>query len=152
MYLVLCKPKIHYCSNNYPQLVRIVTWLYPSVQINNQLDAAISPVSLLDIYLQLNVFRAFSGASSGAQQMQWQPLALPSERGDWSAVGRCRAGWPDNDQQHCYHHAPKVKPEAATAFVYIHIKIVFIYIHIKFVYIYIKIMFIIYVYILYIFI
>jgi hypothetical protein len=22
---------------------------------------------------------------------------------------------PDNDQQHCYHHAPKVKPEAATA-------------------------------------
>jgi len=24
---------------------------------------------------------------------------------------------PDNDQQHCYHHAPKVKPEAATAVV-----------------------------------
>jgi hypothetical protein len=22
---------------------------------------------------------------------------------------------PDHDQQHCYHHAPKVKPEAATA-------------------------------------
>jgi hypothetical protein len=22
---------------------------------------------------------------------------------------------PDNDQQHCYHHAPKVKPEAAAA-------------------------------------
>jgi hypothetical protein len=21
----------------------------------------------------------------------------------------------DDDQQHCYHHAPKVKPEAATA-------------------------------------
>jgi len=29
--------------------------------------------------------------------------------------GRGRAGWPDHDQQHCYHHAPKVKPEAATA-------------------------------------
>jgi len=24
-------------------------------------------------------------------------------------------GWPDHDQQHCYHHAPTVKPEAATA-------------------------------------
>ena len=24
---------------------------------------------------------------------------------------------PDHDQQHCYHHAPKVKPEAATAVV-----------------------------------
>ena len=25
--------------------------------------------------------------------------------------------WPDHDQQHCYHHAPKVKPDAATAVV-----------------------------------
>jgi len=24
---------------------------------------------------------------------------------------------PDHDQQHCYYHAPKVKPEAATAVV-----------------------------------
>jgi hypothetical protein len=24
---------------------------------------------------------------------------------------------PDRDQQHCYHHAPKVKPEAVTAVV-----------------------------------
>ena len=24
---------------------------------------------------------------------------------------------PDHDQQHCYHHAPAVKPEAATAVV-----------------------------------
>jgi len=24
-------------------------------------------------------------------------------------------GWPDRDQQHCYHHAPTVKPEAATS-------------------------------------
>jgi hypothetical protein len=34
-----------------------------------------------------------------------------------SAVGRGRAGRPEHDQQHCYHHAPKVKPEAATAVV-----------------------------------
>jgi len=27
------------------------------------------------------------------------------------------AGRPDHDQQHCYHHAPMVKPEAATAIV-----------------------------------
>jgi hypothetical protein len=27
------------------------------------------------------------------------------------------AGWLDHEQQHCYHHAPKVKPEAATAVV-----------------------------------
>jgi hypothetical protein len=26
-------------------------------------------------------------------------------------------GRPDHDQQHCYHHAPKVKPEAATTVV-----------------------------------
>jgi len=25
--------------------------------------------------------------------------------------------WPDHDQQHCYHHAPMVKLEAATAVV-----------------------------------
>jgi len=36
-------------------------------------------------------------------------------RGDSSAVGRGRAGRPDHDQKHCYHHAPKAKPEAATA-------------------------------------
>jgi len=37
------------------------------------------------------------------------------ERGGSSAVGRGRAGRPDHDQQHCYYHAPTVKPEAATA-------------------------------------
>jgi len=42
---------------------------------------------------------------------------LPSELVDSSAVGRGRAGWPDHDQQHCYHHAPTVKPKAATAVV-----------------------------------
>jgi hypothetical protein len=41
--------------------------------------------------------------------------SLPSELGDSSAVGRGRAGRPDHDQQHCYHHAPKIKPETATA-------------------------------------
>jgi hypothetical protein len=39
------------------------------------------------------------------------------ERGGSSTVGRGRADRPDHDQQHCYHHAPTVKPEAATAVV-----------------------------------
>jgi hypothetical protein len=42
---------------------------------------------------------------------------LPLERGGSSAVGRGRAGRSEHDQQHCSHHAPKVKPEAATAVV-----------------------------------
>jgi len=37
---------------------------------------------------------------------------LPLESGDSSVVGRGRT---DHDQQHCYHHVPAVKPEAATA-------------------------------------
>ena len=49
---------------------------------------------LLDVYLQLNVFRTSSRPSSGAQQLQQQPLVLPSDRGDSSAVGRGRAGQP----------------------------------------------------------
>jgi len=57
------------------------------------------------------MFQASSRPSSGAQQLQQQPLVLPSERGDSSAVGRGRAGRP------YYHHAPKVKPEAAAAVV-----------------------------------
>jgi len=36
-------------------------------------------------------------------------MVLPSERDGSSVVG--------HDQQYCYHHAPTVKPEAATAVV-----------------------------------
>jgi hypothetical protein len=39
---------------------------------------------------------------------------LPWDRGGSSSVGRGRA---DHDQQNCYHHAPTVKTEAATAIV-----------------------------------
>jgi hypothetical protein len=72
---------------------------------------------LLDVYLHLNKFRASPRPSSGAQQLQQQPLVQPLERGDTSAVGRGRAGRPDHEQQHCCHHDPKVKPEAATSVV-----------------------------------
>jgi hypothetical protein len=33
------------------------------------------------------------------------------------------AGRPDHDQQHCYHHATTVKPEAATAVVELMIRV-----------------------------
>ena len=72
---------------------------------------------LFDVYVQLNMFRASSRPSSGAQQLQQQPLVLPLEGGGSSAVGCGRASRPDHYQQHCYHHAPTVKPEAATAIV-----------------------------------
>jgi hypothetical protein len=39
-----------------------------------------------DICLQLNMFRVFSCPSSVAQWLQWQPLVLPSHRGDSRAV------------------------------------------------------------------
>jgi len=42
---------------------------------------------------------------------------LCTAQGDSSADGHGRADRPDHDHQHCYHHAPTVKPEAATAVV-----------------------------------
>jgi hypothetical protein len=59
-------------------------------------DATIS--QFYDVYVQLKMFRASSCPSSGAQQLQQQPLD----------------NRPDHDQQRCYHHAPTVKPESAT--------------------------------------
>jgi hypothetical protein len=47
---------------------------------------------LLDVYIQLIMFRASSRPSSGTQQLQQQPLVLPLERGGISAVGRGRVG------------------------------------------------------------
>jgi hypothetical protein len=44
------------------------------------------PVYYPDVYLQLNMFRTFPRPSSGAQLLQWQPLVLPSYRGDNRAV------------------------------------------------------------------
>jgi hypothetical protein len=40
-----------------------------------------------DVCLQLNTFRTFSRPSSGAQWLQWQPLVLPSYRGDSRCSG-----------------------------------------------------------------
>jgi len=80
-----------------------------TTQINQPFKCNNYSSLLLNVYVRLNMFRASSRPSSGTQQLQQQPLVLPLERGDSSAVGRGR--------QHCYHHAPTVKPEAATAVV-----------------------------------
>jgi len=63
------------------------------------------------------MFRASSCTSSRAKTTAAEASDLSSELGESSAVGRGRADWPDHIQQHCYHHAPKVKPEAGTAVV-----------------------------------
>jgi hypothetical protein len=96
------------------------------MQLNHPTRCKFFSSFLLYVYVQLNMFRASSPLSSGAEQQQWQHLVLPLGRGGSSLVGRGRAGcgksWishnrPDHDQQHCYHHAPTVKPDAATAVV-----------------------------------
>ena len=48
------------------------------------------------VYLQLNVFLAFPRTSSGAQLLQWQPLVLPSYRGDSRAVFVVGPAGPEN--------------------------------------------------------
>jgi hypothetical protein len=70
-----------------------------------------------DICLQLNMFRAFFRPLSWAQWLQWQPLVLPSYRGDSRAVFVVGpAGRPARPRtQNDCHHDRKVKPETATA-------------------------------------
>jgi hypothetical protein len=55
------------------------------------------------------MFCASSYPSSGATTTAVVAASgLPSELRGSSAVGRGRAGWPDHDLQHCYHHVPPV--------------------------------------------
>jgi hypothetical protein len=70
-----------------------------------------------EVYLQLNIFWAFSRPSSWAQWLQWQPLVLPSYRGESRAVFVVGpTGRPVRPRtKHDCHHDTKVKPEAATA-------------------------------------
>ena len=83
------------------------------------------PVYYPDVYLQLDKFRAFTRPSSGAQWLQWQPLGLPSYRGDSRSVfvigpvmgNPIPHNRPDHEQQHGYHHDANIKPESVTAVV-----------------------------------
>ena len=73
---------------------------YSYFQINQPTRCNNFSSLLLDVYsyVQLNMFRASSRPSSGAQELQQQPLVLPLERGVSSAVGRGRAGRPDQPE------------------------------------------------------
>jgi len=64
------------------------------------------------------MFRASSCPSSGAQQLQLQPLVLPLERGGSSAVVRGRAGRPTRPRPTALlPPRSNGKPEAVTAVV-----------------------------------
>ena len=102
-------------NRNYYQYAIITDYRY--FQLNQPTRCSKFFSLLLDVYLRLNMFRASSCPSSGAKTTAVAASGLPSELGDSSAVGRGRTGLPDHDQQHCYHHATKVKPETATAVV-----------------------------------
>jgi hypothetical protein len=79
--------------------------IHPYIQINQPTRCNNFSSLLLDIYVQLNMFWASSCPSSGATTA----VAASSY-----TVGASR---PDHDQQHCHHHALKVKPETAAAVV-----------------------------------
>jgi hypothetical protein len=71
------------------------------------------PVYYPDAYLQLNMFRAFFRPLSGAQWLQWQPLVLPSYRGDSRAVFVVGPAGPTTNTSRL---SPRYeKPEAAAA-------------------------------------
>jgi hypothetical protein len=88
-----------------------------TIQINHQPDANNFSVYYRNICLQLNMFRAFSCPSSGAQWLQWQPLILPLYHGNRRVVFMVGpAGRPARPRtQHDCQHDTKVIPEAATA-------------------------------------
>jgi len=54
------------------------------------------------------MYRASSCPLSGTTTTAEAASSLPSELGDGSAAGRGRAGRPEHDQQHCYHHVPTI--------------------------------------------
>jgi hypothetical protein len=59
-----------------------------------------------DVCIQLNKFRAFFRPSLGAQWLQWQPLVLPSYRGDSRAVFVVGPAEGKTRGCHCSHCAP----------------------------------------------
>jgi hypothetical protein len=92
-----------------------------TIQINHRLDATISPVFYLTFIYSSTCFgrphanqQELNNCSGSLWFYRWSVVVAVR----LVVVGpRVRAGRPDHDQQHCYHHAPTVKPEAATAVV-----------------------------------
>ena len=82
----------------------------------NTLNAELNPIcylpALLGVHHFLHVSRIrVNNCSSSLWFYRWSVVVAVL----LVVVGP--AGRPDYDQQHCYHHAPTVKPEAATAVV-----------------------------------
>ena len=85
---------------------------------NNQLDATIPQVYNLAFIYSSTCFgrphahhQELNNCSSSLWFYRWSVVITVL----LVVVGP--TGRPDHDQQHCYHHAPTVKPEAATAIV-----------------------------------
>jgi len=79
---------INFLNKNVFCIVRLTFW-HRSFKFNsNKSPTWCNKFSVYypDVCLQLNIFRAFSSPSSGAQLLQWQPLVLPLYRGDSRAV------------------------------------------------------------------
>jgi hypothetical protein len=57
------------------------------------------------------MFRAFSRPSSGAQRLQWQPLLLPSYRGESRAVFVVGPAGPSTNTAELYDDARTYKPK-----------------------------------------
>jgi hypothetical protein len=77
------------CKELKASLFKALTFWHRSFTFNsNKLPTWYNNFSVYysHVCLQLNMFRAFSRPSSGAQWLQWQPLVLSSYRGDSHAV------------------------------------------------------------------
>jgi hypothetical protein len=105
--LVVIRIKRYFFCLRFVSPFIIVQFNKPLTRCNN------FPVYYPDVYLQLNMFRAFTRLSSGVQWLQWHPLVLPSYRGESRAVFVVGPARPRT--QHDFHHDTKVKPEATTA-------------------------------------
>jgi len=89
-----------------------------TIQINHQPDATISRVYNLTFIYSSTCFgrpHAHHQELNNCSSSCWVGQLNNCSSSCW--VGRGRADRPDHDHRHCYHHAPKVKPEADTAVV-----------------------------------
>jgi hypothetical protein len=79
---------LHLFTLNPSWIPLLVTTFLTLLDVSNKSPTRYNnfPVYYPDVYLQLNMFRAFPCPSLGTQWLQWQPLVLPSYRGDSRAV------------------------------------------------------------------